>query len=201
MVYWKPGTYKEVAMKTPRVIGRQTLVESKKYSYDRLTVEDASGGTFTRDMVHHPGAVLVVPILGDGRLVLIRNYRICVEQWLLEFCAGTIDLNETPAQCAGRELVEETGYQAERLTPLGSFYTSPGVTDERMQVFAATELTQVGQKLEPDELIEVVQMTSADVMVQLEAGKLIDGKSIAGLLMACRRGLISHNKAGETVAI
>ena len=187
-------------MKTPRVVARQTIVRGKKYDYDRITIEDASGNTFTREMVRHPGAVLVIPVLGDGRMVLIRNYRVTVEQWLLEFCAGTIDLNESPEECAARELIEETGYRADRLMPLGSFFTTPGLTDERMHVFAALDLTQVGQRLEPDELIEVVTMTPADIMTQVEAGKLIDGKSIAGMLFACRHGLLGKPKA-ETAAI
>lgn len=173
----------------PIVTNREVLVGGKKYDYIRLEIETPRG-VFRREMVRHPGAVLVIPVLGDGRLVLIRNYRVTVERWLLEFCAGTIDSGEEPMACAGRELIEETGYRAGELVPLGWFYTTPGLTDERMYVFVARGVEHVGQKLEPDEMIEVLTLSPREVLERIKSGELIDGKSIAGLMMAMERGLV-----------
>jgi len=193
----------------PRIISRRTLIPGPKYRYDELTVQAESGKVRTRQVVAHPGAVVVVPILDDGRLVLIRNFRVAVGQhgqWVLEFCAGTLDkAGEDPAACAERELVEECGYRARTITPLlkgdgeaGCFYTTPGLTSERMYPFAATGLACVGQRLEEDETIEVVLMTPADVWSALDtAGRpassdrtLMDAKSIVALTIAARRGLV-----------
>lgn len=205
---------------TPRVIGRRTLVPGLRYSYDELTVSNppfaplAGGRTGTRQVVTHPGAVVVVPILDDGRLVLIRNFRVAVESagaWVLEFCAGTLDHGpgEDPSDCAGRELIEETGYKAGRIIPLlagdesvpescGYFYTTPGLTSERMFPFAATGLTHVGQALEEFETIETLTMTPAEAWAAAESGgsggragrTLMDAKSIVALTLATRRGLV-----------
>lgn len=206
----------------PVVIGRRTLVPGPKYSYDELTIRSAAGKERTRTVVTHPGAVVVVPVLDDGRLVLIRNFRVAVESagaWVLEFCAGTLDKpGEDPVACAGRELIEETGYSAAAVTPLlradsggggsgdggwpsgaGYFYTTPGLTSERMYPFVATGLTDVGQALEEDETIDVVVMTPAEAWAAVDsaggcnggAGRtLMDAKSIVALTLATRRGFV-----------
>lgn len=181
--------------RTPRVTGRRTLVPGPKYHYDELTITSPLGKVRTRTVVVHPGAVVVVPVLDDGRLVLIRNYRVAVERWVLEFCAGTLDKSgEDPAGCAGRELIEETGYSASTITPLlpspGFFYTTPGLTDERMFPFAATGLTHVGQRLEEDETIQTLTLTPDQAWAAVSDGTLIDAKSIVALTLATRRGLV-----------
>ena len=197
---------------TPKVIGRRTLVPGPKYRYDELTIRNPGNRTGTRQVVTHPGAVVVVPILEDGRLVLIRNFRVAIEDagaWVLEFCAGTLDKgpDEDPTDCAGRELIEETGYKAEKIIPLlsgdapgssGYFYTTPGLTSERMFPFAATGLTHVGQALEEFETIETLVMTPAEAWAAVESGgsgararqTLMDAKSIVALTLATRRGLV-----------
>lgn len=203
----------------PTVIGRRTLVPGPKYSYDELTIRSAAGKERTRTVVTHPGAVVVVPVLDDGRLVLIRNFRVAVESagaWVLEFCAGTLDKpGEDPVACAGRELIEETGYSsgAGGVIPLlrgpqgdqgwpsgaGYFYTTPGLTSERMYPFVATGLTDVGQALEEDETIETVVMTPSEVWAAVDAAgggnlgagrTLMDAKSIVALTLATRRGFV-----------
>lgn len=202
----------------PAVIGRRTLVPGPKYTYDELTIRSAAGKQRTRTVVTHPGAVVVVPVLDDGRLVLIRNFRVAVESagaWVLEFCAGTLDKpGEDPVACAGRELIEETGYSAGAVVPLlrrdtggsggwpsgaGYFYTTPGLTSERMYPFVATGLTNVGQALEEDETIETVVMTPAEVWAVVDSAgggnggpgrTLMDAKSIVALTLATRRGFV-----------
>lgn len=155
-------------------------------------VKRPCGSILEREIVRHPGAVVVVAVRDDGGLVLIRNFRISVEQRLLECCAGTLEAGEDPAVCAGRELIEETGYRAERIAPLGAgwFYTTPGLTDEKMYAFVATGLTHVGQDLEDDESIEV-EIVAADRAIRMvESGEIRDGKTVAALLLAERRGLL-----------
>ena len=174
----------------PEVLARETIVPGKKYDYDRLTVRTASVKTVQREMVRHPGAVVIVPILDDGRIVLIRNYRILVQKWLVECCAGTIENGDPPAETAARELIEETGYSTAKLTSLGYFYTTPGLTDEKMHPFVATGLTHVGQELEDDETIEVLSVAPAEAFALIERGEMVDAKSMLALHLARQRGHI-----------
>lgn len=174
----------------PQIVSREVLVAGKKYDYDRLTVRTTAGRTMTREMVRHPGAVIVLPILDDGRIVLIRNYRILVQQWLVELCAGTIENGDPPDQTASRELIEETGYRAGKLQSLGHFYTTPGLTDEKMHAFVATDLTHVGQALEEDETIEVLSLTPNQAFALIERGEMVDAKSMLTLHLARERGLL-----------
>jgi ADP-ribose pyrophosphatase len=103
----------------------------------------------------HPGAVVVLPLLDADTIVMIRNFRPSVGATLLELPAGTLEADEPAEACAGRELIEETGYRAGRIEPLVDFYTSPGVLSERMFAFVARELSHVGQQLDEGEEIEV----------------------------------------------
>lgn len=148
-----------------------------------LSWTDEHGRHLQRDVVRHPGAVLIVPVLDRDRLVLIRNHRVAVDQTLLEFPAGTLEPPEPPAQAAARELEEETGYHARSIAALGEFYTSPGLTDELMHTFVAEELTEVGQRLEAGEQIEVQIVSRAEALAMVDDGRIRDGKTIAALFM------------------
>lgn len=184
----------------PRIVRRETIATGKKYDYVRLHVHYPSGKTAAREMVRHPGAVVIVPALPDGRIVMMKIFRLAVNDWVWECCAGTIERprladetfgpGEDPALCASRELVEETGYKPAKLTPLATFHTTPGLTDERMHAFFASDLTFVGQKLEEDEFIQVKLVEPADVWRMIDQGQIADGKTLAALLLAARRGFI-----------
>lgn len=134
-----------------------------------------------RDIVVHPGAVVILPLLDDGRLLMIRNYRYTVEQELWELPAGTREPFEETIETARRELVEETGYEAGEMEPLMEFFTSPGILTERMFAFVARNLKPVGQKLEEGEQITVETVEMNDVYNKLINNELIDGKTIAVL--------------------
>ena len=151
-----------------------------------------------RDIVIHPGAVAILPILDGERVVMIRNYRYAVEQELWELPAGTREPHEPPIETARRELEEETGYRAGTMTPLTEFYTSPGFVTERMHVFLATDLTPVGQGLEDTEQISVEVMDLAEVRRKLIAGEFLDGKTVAILGMYFTRQA-SPAEPSETV--
>lgn len=180
---------------TPAVTARRTIHKGRKFDFEIASVRQG-GKVLDREVVRHPGAVTVLPVLDDGRLILVRNFRFAVEQRLLECCAGTIERGEEPARCAERELIEETGYRSDHLIPLGAFYTTPGMTDERMHAFVATNLSHVGQALEEDESIDVETLDAAQVLDMIDRGEIVDGKSIATILMAERRGLLRSPAAG-----
>lgn len=127
--------------------------------------------------------MIVVATLGDGRVLFVRQTRVTLGRSMLELPAGTMDRDEPPERCAARELEEETGYRAATVESAGRFYPSPGMSDELMHVFSAGSLTHVGQSLEDDESIEVVALSPVEIGAWLEAGRDLDGKSIAALAM------------------
>lgn len=144
-------------------------------------------GVRKREVVLHPGAVIVLPVLEDGRIVMIRNRRHTVNQTLLELCAGTLERDaagviEDPAGCAARELTEETGYRAQRIEDFGWFYTSPGILTEKMYAYVATGLTAGRQDLDEGEEIEVALLAPAEVLRLIRENEIVDAKSIATLL-------------------
>lgn len=166
------------------LIEKQVIFNGKKLRLEVHHLRDeTTGRRFTREVVVHPGAVVVLPFISKDRILLIRNRRYAVGQVLLELPAGTLDGKESPMNCAGRELLEETGYLAGRLRPLGSFYTSPGVLSEKMYAFAAYDLEQKQQALEEGEEIELRSATLQEAAEMIRTGQIVDGKTIATLLM------------------
>lgn len=157
------------------VRGRRVHVEER-----RLVRRD--GRVELREMVVHPGAVVLLPLLDDERVVLIENHRFTVDKTLLELPAGTLEPGEDPAACAARELEEETGYRAATLEPLLAFYPSPGLGDERMHVFVARGLTKTAQKLDQTEQIEVCVYPLSEALSHIRRRRIEDAKTIAALL-------------------
>lgn len=168
----------------------KTLLETRKFSVVETEAATPDGNSHRRQFVKHPGAVVILPILDDGSLVLIRNTRTAVGATLWELPAGTLEPDEPPAECAARELIEETGYRAARVEPLHQFYPSPGIMSERMYGYVATDLTPGDQHLEPGERIEVQVLDREKVFSLIDAGEIIDGKTLVCLLLAERRGLL-----------
>ncbi|MEZ4332439.1 MAG: NUDIX hydrolase [Myxococcota bacterium] len=152
---------------------------------ERITLPN--GRTTTVDLLKHPGASAVLPFLDDERVLLIRQFRFATGGALLEIPAGKLDPGETPETCAIRELEEETGWRAGRLERLGSIWTSPGFTDEVIHLYAAFALTRTEQRLEEDELIELVPMPFTEALRQVEDGRIQDAKSGMAILLADRR--------------
>lgn len=161
----------------PPVVRR--VFEGSYFAVESLRWQGARGGWIEKEVVRHPGAVTVIPLLPDGRLVMIRNWRISIRDWLLEFCAGRLGPGEDPAAAAVRELAEETGYRAGRVAEVGRFYTSPGLGDESMRVYAAEDLEPGEPRLEADERIETVLVDPAEIGALIRRGELVDGKTIA----------------------
>lgn len=176
-------------------VSRRLIHKGAKFDFEMVSFTTPKGKTLQREAVNHPGAVVIVPILeqgGERSVVMIRNRRMAIGEILLECPAGTIGDQgaEDPAECAGRELIEETGYRAARLHALGWFYTTPGMTNERMHAFAATGLTHVGQALEEDESITVEIVPAAKALGFIGSGELRDAKSMLAITLAAKKGLI-----------
>jgi ADP-ribose pyrophosphatase len=142
---------------------------------DQVRLPD--GRPASREYIHHPGAAAVLPLLDDGRIVLVRQYRYPTREVLLEIPAGKLDQGETPEECARRELTEEVGYQPEQLQLLTSFWTTPGYTDEVIHLFLATGLRPVSGKNDPDEFLEIVELNREEFLRELKKGRAIDGKT------------------------
>jgi ADP-ribose pyrophosphatase len=175
--------------------------EGPVFRVERLEFASAQGGPHrVKDVVRHPGAVTVIAVRDNGMLVLVRNRRVAVDRWLVEFCAGKLERGEDPAAAAARELEEETGYSATRIVPLGSFFTSPGFADEIMHVFLATGLRPVPQRLEPGEELEVVELPEESLRAAIAAGEILDGKTLgAYLLWSMKRPIGGDGAGGDTV--
>ena len=135
------------------------------------------------ECVDHPGAVLIVPFISPGRVILLRQYRAVVKSWLYELPAGTIENGEKPLACARREIIEETGYRAGTMRKLGRIYPVPGYSTEMITIFAAERLTEVGMACEDDEVIEPQIFNKKEVRTLLEKGRLVDAKTISVLAL------------------
>ncbi len=173
---------------------RHLIHHGKKFDFEMVAFTNAAGRRVEREVVRHPGAVVILPVLragGADSIVMIRNDRFTLDRTLWELPAGTREVGEEPAATALRELTEETGYIAPRVESLGSFYTTPGMTDEVMHAFVARDLTLSRTRLEEDERIEPRVVPVHEVLALLDSGELVDAKSMVTILVALRRGIIS----------
>ena len=164
----------------------ETLLTTSKFRVVRETIISAGGKPKTREVVRHPGACVIVPLLDDGRVCLIRNWRIAVNQTLIELPAGTLEPPEPPEQTAERELIEETGYRARSIQFLHAFYLSPGILDEKMHLYLATGLTEGEAAREEGEEIENWLMPLDQAINMIYRGEIKDAKTIVGLFWAQR---------------
>lgn len=164
----------------------RVLLTTPKFRVVRETIPAPSGRAKTREIVRHPGACVIVPLLADGRVCLIRNWRVAVNETLIELPAGTLEPPEPPQVTAERELIEETGYRAKKIEFLHAFFLSPGILDEKMHLYLATELTAGEPEREEGEEIENWLVPLDEAVAMIFRGEIKDAKSIVGLLWAER---------------
>lgn len=157
-----------------------------RFNVHEIQVPTGDGRHITRHVARHPGAVVIAPLLDDNHIVLIRNTRATVGKTLWELPAGTRESDEPAEVTAARELTEETGYRAAKLTHGVQFYASPGITDELMHLYIAEDLTAGDPAREAGEQIENHIVSWNDVDKMLDAGEFQDGKTITGLLWVRR---------------
>lgn len=169
-----------------RVLDSRTLYEGRVVTLKLDQIIEPSGVRAQREIVVHPGSVVVIPRLSDGRIVLVRQYRYAARQSLWELVAGGLDGRETVLAAARRELLEETGYRSRRMRRLLSFYPSPGILTERMHLVEARDLTLSKATPEEDERIEVRRFRESELRRMLVSGRICDGKTLVGLLWIFR---------------
>ncbi len=160
----------------------EIVFRGRRYNVERFDAPARDGQARPHEVVRHPGAAVVLPVLDAERYVFIRNRRPAVNETLLELPAGTLDPNEEPLECATRELTEETGYTAERIEPLTSFFSTPGICDEEMFAFVAFDLIAGHQSLDDGEDIQVEILTRDAALAAARTGRIRDAKSLLTLL-------------------
>ena len=168
--------------KEPQVLSSQIVYEGKVFGIRRDEVVEPTGVRTTREMITHPGSVVVLPVLPDGRVLLIQQYRYAARQFLWELVAGRMDGGETPEEGAARELKEETGYTAKKLKIFLEFFPTPGFLEEKMYLLLAEGLTPGKAEPEEDEKIVARAYSHKQLDEMLREKKLRDAKTIAGIL-------------------
>jgi len=166
--------------------------KGKVFSVTTDTVTEPNGVTGTRDVVRHNGSVIILAVdtsvnPADPTILIERQYRHAAEQFLYELPAGSIDKGEAPLAAAKRELIEETGFRAKKWSRLVKYYASPGFLSETMQVFLAEDIRSGIAEPEPDEKISLHQIPLSELLKEIEAGKILDGKTILSVLLFARR--------------
>ncbi len=162
--------------------GQKPLFHGKRFNVVDVPVKHPSGQEYHKQIIVHPGAVVVLPMVDHQNIVMIRNERVSVSQTLWELPAGTIEPPEPPDLCAPRELEEEAGYRADKIKLLTTFFTSPGICTEAMFCYLATGLTPIGQRLETGEHITPEIIALQDAIQMVKDHKIKDAKTIATLL-------------------
>lgn len=159
-------------------IGSKTIFQGKVV---HLVVDDVrlpNGKTAKREIVKHPGAVAIIAVTENNKLLLVRQYRKPLDKVIFEIPAGKLEKDEDPDDCALRELEEETGYRSEKLEPIVSFYTSPGFSNELVHVYYTDTLIKGSQHLDPDEFLEVVEVGLDEALEMIYDRRIYDSKTV-----------------------
>lgn len=169
----------DIAHLEEKKIGSEVLFQGRFLRAIRDTVALPDGGTATREYVIHPGAVVVIPLLDDGRIVLERQFRYPVGQAMVEFPAGKLDAGEDPLACGQRELLEETGYRAREWAKAGVMHLAVAYSTEVIHIYFARGLTAGDRKLDQGEFLDVLTATPADLLGWCRDGTVTDAKTLA----------------------
>jgi ADP-ribose pyrophosphatase len=165
----------------------ETVYDGKLFRVYKETVKLPNGNVRSREIVAHPGAVALVVVDDQNRLLLVRQYRRAADRVLLEIPAGTREHGEDPETCARREVREETGYEARSVQRIGGFYSAPGFCTEFLDCFLMTDLVEGRLDGDEDENIEVERLTGEEALAAIRSGEICDAKSICGIMLWLRR--------------
>ena len=169
---------------TVKICSRTTLHQGKVYNLIRENVTLDNGVTTDVEFIEHPGATAIIPMLTQTKLILLKQYRHALRDYIWEIPAGTLDPQESILNCAKRELIEETGYSADKWHELGAITPVPGYSDERIHIFLAANLEPAERHLDKDEIIDIHAREFHDALDMIKRGEIQDSKSICGLYLA-----------------
>lgn len=169
-----------------RLLERKVFYRGSIGEFGEEQLEMPGGRQLKLAILRHPGAAAVVPFVDVNRIALVRQYRHAAGSTLWEIPAGKLDAGESPENCAVRELQEETGYRAARVTRLGQILTTPGFTDEVIHLYRADDLTPGAQALDGDEMLEPVIVTLDEALEMVASGEITDSKTVCALLHVAR---------------
>jgi ADP-ribose pyrophosphatase len=169
------------------VVSHEEIYNGKIVNLHVDHIRLASGSHAIREVVHHPGGVVAVPVLDDGRIILVRQFRYPLKKFILELPAGKLDSNQSPSETIARELEEETGFTSRDITFEFAFYTTPGISDEVIHLFIARSLSEVPQQLQEGEHITVEPHSLEECLEKIRSGEIADGKTVLGILWYCHR--------------
>lgn len=172
----------EVFMGEYKRIRQELMYQGKVVAFYKDILELPNGNIVEWDLVKHPGAAAIIPILEDGRIILVEQYRNALGHKTLEIPAGGIEKGETPLQCVAREVEEETGYRADTITPLIKVITAIGFCDETIPIFVAQNLKKTQQHLDEDEEITLRKVKLDEAVRMILDGEIIDSKTVSGIL-------------------
>jgi ADP-ribose pyrophosphatase len=173
-------------LNAPETLDSKEIFRGRVFDVTVDTIREGET-TYVREVVHHPGSAVIIPVFEDETVALVRQYRHPAVRYLLEAPAGTLNQGERPEAGAARELEEELGHVAGKLQLLTEFFVSPGFCAEKMWVYLATDLMATAQRLEDDELIEVVRLPFSRALEMITHGEIEDAKTIIGLMLAAPR--------------
>lgn len=168
-----------------RIVKSDVIYRGKVFNTLVDQIEYNSGNKAIREVAEHPGGAVVVPVTDDGKIIMVTQHRFPVDQVLLELPAGKLSKGEDPLICAVRELEEETGYRSKKVTPLGSIYTTPGYSTEKLWIYLAKDLKPGDHNREEGEFgMQVFEYSLKEVEEKIYNGEIVDGKTICGIFLA-----------------
>lgn len=170
----------------PEILQKRLFYQGRKFNFEVNSLRLPNGAVGDWECIRHPGGALAIPVTSEGKLILLRQYRFAAEGRILEFPAGTVEVNEDPAETIKREIEEETGYRAKKWRNLGKFILAPGYSDEYIYAFLAQDLEKLETppQQDADEDIEILFMTPKELEEGILAGQPVDAKSIASFFLA-----------------
>lgn len=181
------GDDKGKLMGSFKTLSSKLIYRARIFDLKAVSMKAPDGHQFRHEVIVHPGAAVIIPILKGEQFVLVKQYRTAVAKSIWEFPAGTLEQNEAPLSCAKREIVEETGFEAKRWRKLVSFFPAPGISTEFMHIFLASDLRPARMSPDRDEFIERHIVSFKRLQKMILSGIIVDAKTIVGFFYYCEK--------------